>query len=463
MPSIRLQDILDILIMSFLIYQLYSWFRRSRAIQVLAGLGVVIAFFFLTRQTGLQMTSWVLQQLETVLIVLVVVVFQNEIRQALYRFSLLRGLVGNTPQNHCSSPSTLSEAVFELAAQQTGAIIVLQRQDQLDEHLLHGIPLDAQISTPLLRNLFHDGSPLHDGAVLIRDERIAMASCLLPLSDTTRLSQQYGTRHRAALGLSEQTDAVVLVVSEERGEVSLAVDDELQPISDAGTLKNRLEELLVPQRTQPRTPLSKRLFSDLLPKGIILLGVSAIWLLLATRPGEVAIVPASLTFHNLPDGLALVRSYPEELSVRIRSTSGLAPSPRQLELTADLDLFNSTRRTKHPAHTDLPDTRTVRCDRGGGRTIHCAYHHPQGPSQKVGAAPSRPAIWHNYCLRYIRFYLDKNMSLVVLAKLLFCKTPYRGRRNYEACRTHTHHHLPSATDLSSRRIRFQDSRRNPLQ
>ncbi|MGB4598738.1 MAG: diadenylate cyclase CdaA [Trichlorobacter sp.] len=338
MPSIRLQDILDILIMSFLIYQLYSWFRRSRAIQVLAGLGVVIAFFFLTRQTGLQMTSWVLQQLETVLIVLVVVVFQNEIRQALYRFSLLRGLVGNTPQNHCSSPSTLSEAVFELAAQQTGAIIVLQRQDQLDEHLLHGIPLDAQISTPLLRNLFHDGSPLHDGAVLIRDERIAMASCLLPLSDTTRLSQQYGTRHRAALGLSEQTDAVVLVVSEERGEVSLAVDDELQPISDAGTLKNRLEELLVPQRTQPRTPLSKRLFSDLLPKGIILLGVSAIWLLLATRPGEVAIVPASLTFHNLPDGLALVRSYPEELSVRIRSTSGLAPSPRQLELTADLDL-----------------------------------------------------------------------------------------------------------------------------
>ena len=173
MPSIRLQDILDILIMSFLIYQLYSWFRRSRAIQVLAGLGVVIAFFFLTRQTGLQMTSWVLQQLETVLIVLVVVVFQNEIRQALYRFSLLRGLVGNSPPNRCSSPDTLSEAVFELAAEQTGAIIVLQRQDRLDEHLLHGVPLDAQISAPLLRNLFHDGSPLHDGAVLIRDERIA--------------------------------------------------------------------------------------------------------------------------------------------------------------------------------------------------------------------------------------------------------------------------------------------------
>lgn len=338
MPSIRPQDILDILIMSFLIYQLYSWFRRSRAIQVLGGLGVVIAFFFLTRQTGLQMTSWVLQQLETVLIVLVVVVFQNEIRQALYRFSLLRGLLGNGPQNRCSSSGTLSEAVFELASEQTGAIFVLQRQDQLDEHLLHGVPLDAQISAPLLRNLFHDGSPLHDGAVLIRNERIAMAACLLPLSETTSLPQQYGTRHRAALGLAERTDAVVLVVSEERGEVSLAVDGQLQTISDAEILKNHLEDLLAPQGTQPRSPLGKRLFSDLLPKGMILLGVSAIWLLLATRPGEVAIVPATLTFHNLPDGLALVRSYPEELSVRVRSTSGLAPSPRQLELTADLDL-----------------------------------------------------------------------------------------------------------------------------
>lgn len=338
MPMIRPQDILDILIMSFLVYQLYSWFRRSRAIQVLAGLAIVIAFFFLTQLTGLQMTSWVLQQLETVLIVLVVVVFQNEIRQALYRFSMLRELVGSSAQRRCSSPATISEAVFELAAERTGAIIVFQRQDLLDEHLLHGVALDAQISAPLLRNLFYNGSPLHDGAVLIRDERIAKASCLLPLSESATLHQQYGTRHRAALGLSERSDAVVVVVSEERGEVSLAIGDELRIIRTPEMLQEGLTELLTPQASRPHIPLTKRMLSDLFPKAAILLGVTAIWLILASRPGEVAIIPAALTFHGLPDGMALVRTFPEEVTVRVRSSSGLAPSPRQLDLNADLDL-----------------------------------------------------------------------------------------------------------------------------
>jgi uncharacterized protein (TIGR00159 family) len=338
MPSIGFKDILDILIMSVLVYQLYSWFRRSRAIQVLAGLGVVIAFFFVTRQTGLQMTSWVLQQLETVMIVLVVVVFQNEIRQALYRFSLLRELLGNSTQPPSSSPALISEAVFELAAARTGALLVFERQDRLDEHLLHGTTLDAQISVPLLRNLFHNGSPLHDGAVLIRDERIVQAACLLPLSDSSNLPQQYGTRHRAALGVTERSDALVLVVSEERGQVSLAIGDQLQPIRSPEVLKKRLEQLLTPQSARQRIPLGRRLFGDLVPKTVTLLGVTAIWLVLAARPGEVAIVPATLTFHGLPDGMALVRSHPEEVTVRVRSSSGLAPSPRQLDLTADLDL-----------------------------------------------------------------------------------------------------------------------------
>jgi len=338
MPSIGLKDILDILIMSVLVYQLYSWFRRSRAIQVLAGLGIVIAFFFVTRQTGLQMTSWVLQQLETVMIVLVVVVFQNEIRQALYRFSLLRELLGNNTQSPSSSPSVISEAVFELAAARTGALLVFERQDRLDEHLLHGTPLDAQISTALLCTLFHNGSPLHDGAVLIRDDRIVQAACLLPLSDTANLPQQYGTRHRAALGVTERSDAVALAVSEERGQVSLAIGDLLQPIRSPEVLKKRLEQLLAPQSARQRIPLGRRLFGDLVPKTVTLLGVTAIWLALAARPGEVAIVPATLTFHGLPDGMALVRSHPEEATVRVRSSSGLAPSPRELDLTADLDL-----------------------------------------------------------------------------------------------------------------------------
>lgn len=338
MPHFRLQDIFDILIMSILIYQLYSWFRKSRAIQVLAGLGTITAIYFVTRQTGLHMTSWVLQQLGTVVIVVIVVIFQNEIRQTLYRFSKLRELVGGSSEQHCSGPNVIAEAVFGLAESRCGAIIVFQRTDQLDDHLSNGTQLEALVSAPLLSSIFKDGTPLHDGAVLIRDERIMQAACLLPLSDSQQLPQQYGTRHRAAIGLTERTDAVVLVVSEERGEVSLAEAGELTILHTPAQLRGRLEALLTPQEQQLKRPLIRRLFNDLLPKTSILLGVTVIWLLLSARQGEVAIVPVPLTFHGLPNGMTLTRVSPEEVTVRLRSASGLVPSPRQLDLTADLDL-----------------------------------------------------------------------------------------------------------------------------
>ncbi len=337
-PQFRPQDILDILIMSILIYQLYSWFRNSRAIQVLAGLGTVTAIYFITRQTGLHMTSWVLQQLSTVIIVLIVVVFQNEIRQTLYRFSKLRELVRGGREQNCSVPGLIAEAAFDLAQERSGAIIVFQRADSLDDHLSNGIPLNALISIPLLRSIFHDGTPLHDGAVLIRDERVIQAACLLPLSDSLLLPQQYGTRHRAAIGLTERTDAVALVVSEERGAVSLAEQGKLVSLPTAAELESRLETLMTPAGLQQQSSLLKRLFSNLLPKTAVVLGVSIIWLLLSIRQGEVAIVPVPLTFHGLPNGMTLTRVSPEEVTVRLRSTSGLVPSPRQLDLTADLDL-----------------------------------------------------------------------------------------------------------------------------
>ena len=338
MPQFRVQDILDILIMSILIYQLYSWFRKSRAIQVMAGLGTITAIYFVTRQTGLHMTSWVLQQLGTVIIVVIVVIFQNEIRQTLYRFSKLRELGGGDSKQHCSGPNILADAAFALAKNRCGAIIVFQRTDPLDDHLSNGTQLEALVSAPLLSSIFQDGTPLHDGAVLIRDERIVQAACLLPLSDAQHLPQQYGTRHRAALGLTERTDAVVLVVSEERGEVSLAERGELATFQTADHLKRKLEALFTPADQQQKRTLARRIFSDLLPKTAILLGVTVIWLLLSARQGEVAIVPVPLTFHGLPNGMTLLRVSPEEVTVRLRSNSGLTPSPRQLDLTADMDL-----------------------------------------------------------------------------------------------------------------------------
>lgn len=338
MPQFRIQDLLDILIMTILLYQLYSWFRKSRAMQVLAGLGTITAIYFITRQTGLHMTSWVLQQAGTVVIVVIIVVFQNEIRQTLYRFSKLRDFVGTTEKQRCTAFTVLSETAFTLANHRLGALIVFQRNDSLDEHLTNGIPVDALISSPLLNSIFQDGTPLHDGAVLIHNERILQAACLLPLSDAQHLPQQFGTRHRAALGLSERSDAVVLVVSEERGEVSLAEAGELSRMHTPEQLTARLTTLLAPDEDSQRQPFIRRIFNDLLPKSAVLLGVTLIWLLLSARQGEVAIVPVPLAFHGLPPGMILTRVSPEEVTVRLRSTSGLVPSPRQLDLTADIDL-----------------------------------------------------------------------------------------------------------------------------
>ena len=340
MPAVRPQDILDILILSILAYQLYSWFRSSHAVKVLTGLAVVMAIFFITRYTGMNMTSWVLQQLETVMIVLVVVVFQNEIRQALYRFSLLREFIGGVTEHGCTSPAEVADAVFELASKKTGAIIVFERQEQLDDHLLHGVPVDARLSSALLSTLFSDGTPLHDGAVLVRNERIVTAACLLPLSGNPNLPQQYGTRHRAALGLAERTDAVVLVVSEERGEVSVAFSGKLEAVSDKEQLKSMLESLLVAEASKTSSGFTKRLFSDLVPKTAILLVVTSIWLLLAMRQGDVTFVATTLTFKGIPEGMAISRVVPEDVTARIRSTSALAPSPQQLNLLAEIDLAN---------------------------------------------------------------------------------------------------------------------------
>ena len=182
LPAIRIQDIADILIMTFLLYQLYSWFRRTRAFQVLLGLGVVTLIYFSTRVLGLYMTSWVLQELGTVLIILIIVVFQAEIRQALYRFSRLRHFMDSRQDTQHSQFQDISETLFGMGAQRTGALVVFQRNESIEELMSNGVRLDCEISPQMLESIFYNGATFHDGAALIRDGRIALASCHLPLS-----------------------------------------------------------------------------------------------------------------------------------------------------------------------------------------------------------------------------------------------------------------------------------------
>jgi len=337
LPAIRIQDIADILIMTFLLYQLYSWFRRTRAFQVLLGLGVVTLIYFSTRFLGLYMTSWVLQELGTVLIILIIVVFQAEIRQALYRFSRLRHFMDSRQDTQHSQFQDISETLFGMGAQRTGALVVFQRNESIEELMSNGVRLDCEISPQMLESIFYNGATFHDGAALIRDGRIALASCHLPLSVSPDIPRHLGTRHRAAMGLSERSDAVVVVVSEERGEISLVYSGELRIMASPAELISALEELLKTGNDTLNTTVRQSLFANMLPKFALLLGVCIFWALVTTRQGQITTVTAPVRLHGIPEGLILMRTTPEDINVQVKSLSSLTPTPSKLDLTAEID------------------------------------------------------------------------------------------------------------------------------
>ncbi len=336
-PTIRIQDIADILIMTFLLYQLYSWFRGTRAIQVLLGLGIVTLIYFATRFLDLYMTSWVLQELGTVLIVLIIVVFQTEIRQALYRFSLLRHMLDSNRETQHSQFQDIAETLFRMAANKTGALIVFQGNESLHDLLSNGVVINSEISPQMLESIFYDGAPFHDGAALINNGRIEKAACHLPLSVNPDVPQHLGTRHRAALGLSERSDAVIVAISEERGEVSLVAAGTFRHMNNPAELIRALDELLRSEVERPRITLRQRFFSNLFPKIAILLAVCVFWGLVTTRQGQITTVTAPVRLHGIPDSLVLLRTLPEDVTVQIKSLSSLAPPPSKLDLTADID------------------------------------------------------------------------------------------------------------------------------
>ena len=335
----RIQDVADILIMTILVYQLYIWFRRTRALQVVLGLGSLVVLYIITKNLGLFMTNWVLQELGTVIFIVIVVVFQGEIRQALYRFSLLRNIFERNDEPFSLDIPGIVTTVFALAERRTGAIIVFERKERLDDYLSHGVALDCLVSSQLLASIFENGAPLHDGAVIIRNSRISEASSHLPLSLNSELPQHFGTRHRAALGLSEKTDALVLVVSEERGEVSYASAGELVVIKSRNELTALLESSVTTANvTRPIFSLKDRLVKNLLPKFVTLLLVLTCWLLINARQGGVQSVTAQVKFHDLPENLALINDLPSELDVQLKVLSTIFISAKKLEIAADIDL-----------------------------------------------------------------------------------------------------------------------------
>jgi diadenylate cyclase len=251
-PPVGWWDLLDIAIVSFLIYEFLLLIRGTRAVQMGVGTLIIVGLFYVSRLAPLQTVNWLIRNMLLYVAFAAIVIFQSDIRRALAHF-------GQAPffryfYRQEAADETIEEIVVAatmLSAQKVGAIVALEREIGLRNYIESGIPLDATLTYDLLVTIFHPGSALHDGAVIIQEGRVAAAACFLPLTVNPRVSRQLGTRHRAAIGLTEEGDAVAIIVSEESGQISLAIDGRIERALSADDLRTRLRSL-VTHRRRPR-------------------------------------------------------------------------------------------------------------------------------------------------------------------------------------------------------------------
>src|ERR671935_1706830 len=240
-PPIGWWDLADILVVSVLIYEVLKLIRGTRAVQMALGGAFIIALFYGSQLAHLETVNWLIRNLFGYLVFAVIVLFQADIRRALAH-------LGRAPFfRYFAKPESAEESIEELvvaasmlSAQRIGAIVAIERQIGLRNYIEGGIPLDALLTYDLLVSIFQPSSPLHDGAVIVQQDRVAAAACFLPLTINPKLSKELGSRHRAAIGLTEENDSVAIVVSEETGSISVVVDGHIERGLDAETLRTRL-------------------------------------------------------------------------------------------------------------------------------------------------------------------------------------------------------------------------------
>ncbi len=251
MPSVRALDIIEMLIIAFLIYQILVWAKTTRLWSLLKGVVVIIVFIVIAAAFNMTTILWIVQNVFGIAITAMVVILQPELRKALEgigRRNFLAGLFNfsDATEEGRFSDKTVNEIVracVEMAKVRTGALIVIEQLSSLDEYERTGIEIDGIVTSQLLINIFEHNTPLHDGAVIVRGNRITSATCYLPLSDNMELGKELGTRHRAGVGVSEVTDSLTIIVSEETGKISVAYMGELERAVDSDRLKERLRQI----------------------------------------------------------------------------------------------------------------------------------------------------------------------------------------------------------------------------
>jgi diadenylate cyclase len=257
-PPVTFWDAVDILIVSLIVYEVLKLIRGTHAVQMALGIAVLVGMFYVSRGFQLETLNWLIRNVVGYVVFAAIVLMQGDIRRALMHigrapfFRVFRRL--DRPVADDDIIEELVVAITTLSGRRTGALIVVERSIGLRNHIEGGIPLDARLTYDLLVSIFQPTSPLHDGAVIVQSDRVAAAACFLPLTINPRLSRELGSRHRAALGITEENDAVAVVVSEETGIISLVMNGDIERGLTAEQLRVRLAALILRRRTFGREP-----------------------------------------------------------------------------------------------------------------------------------------------------------------------------------------------------------------
>jgi len=252
LPRLTWIAAIDILIVAFMIYQVLARMKGTRAVPMAVGVMGVIGFFYFSRWSHLNTVSWLLTNTAPYLFFSIIVIFQSEIRHALAHFGKTAFFRGTSTINRSQMCDEIALSARTLSKNQTGALIVIERDIGLKSYIESGIAVNGLLSYDLLVTVFNPKEPMHDGAVIIQNGRIAAAACFLPLTVKPRLSKELGTRHRAAIGVTEETDAIAVVVSEETGSIAFAQDGEIERFLDYDTLVIRLRDAIEKRKPSRR-------------------------------------------------------------------------------------------------------------------------------------------------------------------------------------------------------------------
>ena len=370
MNLFRWQDGLDILILAFVFYHLYLWLRKKKALRMILAILALPFYYFVAQWIDLPLSVWGLENLWAVILLVLVVIFQQEIRQVLGSITLPTFLFGKPERHSSEALDGIVEASFKMVEKAVGGLIVLQREDELDEFIHGGTRLDAEMNEDLLISIFNSQSPLHDGAVIIRGDRIRYATALLPVSQSSSLPKEWGTRHRAALGITEISDADCIIISEERKKVLFASKGKIEKIERKEDLKRSLTDLPSPSREKEgQKRWSKVIFRDIPQKAFVFFLVCFLWIfVIGVRQSQVSF-KMPIEYYSIPQNLTITGEWPKEINVRLRGSQRLLSSIDPGRLRAHVDLAR--------AHPGINQISLSEADMNTPSGISATYFSPQ--------------------------------------------------------------------------------------